>query len=363
MSRPRRDTPAAPASQRRMPNGWCGELPNRDGHYRAAAARVRHHHHHGHPRRAPDRSPLPAGAGSPRGLPTTRLPATSRTAAVCGYRPQNHTPACSAPISGAPAAGPSAWSRRLRDRPCHGSSRHRVTRRPAPRRPFISSHLGSCRCRRAGSPIASPRSPRQRGRVVIRRLPRSRERRSTARSRRRPRSRARRRPSLPRSHAADHAAALAGPPRCERPRAAGPRRGGLGSGCATGQSWFPRRRIARSALGLASAGHGHHRNGRRQLLDRSQDRGGGRPLRRDFQPLRQRGGHCRARASPASERLRLSPETPVTGRVARVWAVTSGRCGWFSGWRRADSRRLCRPPGLTGKACVARRRPRTFGVT
>ena len=197
MSRPRRDTPAAPASQRRMPNGWCGELPNRDGHYRAAAARVRHHHHHGHPRRAPDRSPLPAGAGSPRGLPTTRLPATSRTAAVCGYRPQNHTPACSAPISGAPAAGPSAWSRRLRDRPCHGSSRHRVTRRPAPRRPFISSHLGSCRCRRAGSPIASPRSPRQRGRVVIRRLPRSRERRSTARSRRRPRSRARRRPSLP----------------------------------------------------------------------------------------------------------------------------------------------------------------------
>ena len=226
MSRPRRDTPAAPASQRRMPNGWCGELPNRDGHYRAAAARVRHHHHHGHPRRAPDRSPLPAGAGSPRGLPTTRLPATSRTAAVCGYRPQNHTPACSAPISGAPAAGPSAWSRRLRDRPCHGSSRHRVTRRPAPRRPFISSHLGSCRCRRAGSPIASPRSPRQRGRVVIRRLPRSRERRSTARSRRRPRSRARRRPSLPRSHAADHAAALAGPPRCERPRAAGPRRGG-----------------------------------------------------------------------------------------------------------------------------------------
>src|SRR3954447_10456638 len=28
-------------------------------------------------------------------------------------------------------------------------------------------------------------------------------------------------------------------------------------------------------------------------------------------------------------------ETPVTGRMARVWAVTSDGCGWFSGWRRA----------------------------
>ena len=26
-----------------------------------------------------------------------------------------------------------------------------------------------------------------------------------------------------------------------------------------------------------------------------------------------------------------------------VWAVTSDLCGWFSGWRRADPRRLCRP--------------------
>jgi hypothetical protein len=32
----------------------------------------------------------------------------------------------------------------------------------------------------------------------------------------------------------------------------------------------------------------------------------------------------------------------VTVRVARVWAVTSDRCCWFSGWRRGDSRRLCR---------------------
>jgi hypothetical protein len=53
----------------------------------------------------------------------------------------------------------------------------------------------------------------------------------------------------------------------------------------------------------------------------------------------------------------------VTVKVAVVWAVTSDRCGWFSGWRRADSRVLRRLPGLTGKASVARRRPRTFGVT
>ena len=45
------------------------------------------------------------------------------------------------------------------------------------------------------------------------------------------------------------------------------------------------------------------------------------------------------------ERPHPGAQTPVTGRVARVWAVTSDRCGWFSGWRRADSRRLCRVPG------------------
>jgi hypothetical protein len=46
------------------------------------------------------------------------------------------------------------------------------------------------------------------------------------------------------------------------------------------------------------------------------------------------------------------------------WAVTSDPSGWFSGWRRADPRLLCRLPAcLTGKGCVARRRPRTFGVT
>jgi hypothetical protein len=42
--------------------------------------------------------------------------------------------------------------------------------------------------------------------------------------------------------------------------------------------------------------------------------------------------------------------------------LLSGGCGWFSGWRRADSRVSCRL-GLTHKASVARRRPRTFGVT
>jgi len=56
-------------------------------------------------------------------------------------------------------------------------------------------------------------------------------------------------------------------------------------------------------------------------------------------------------------------QTPVTVIVLGAWAVTSGLSGWFSGWRRADSRRLCRLLGLTGKACVARRRPRTAGVT
>jgi hypothetical protein len=28
-------------------------------------------------------------------------------------------------------------------------------------------------------------------------------------------------------------------------------------------------------------------------------------------------------------------------------AATSDRCGWFSGWRRADSLIFCRPGGLT----------------
>ena len=64
-----------------------------------------------------------------------------------------------------------------------------------------------------------------------------------------------------------------------------------------------------------------------------------------------------------SRRLGVTLETALTVKVAGVWAVTSGRCGWFSGWRRADSRLLCRLPCLTGKACVARRRPRTSGVT
>jgi hypothetical protein len=53
----------------------------------------------------------------------------------------------------------------------------------------------------------------------------------------------------------------------------------------------------------------------------------------------------------------------VTVRVALVSAVTSDRCGWFWGWRRADSPVLRRLSGLTGKPCVDRRRPRTFGGT
>jgi hypothetical protein len=43
--------------------------------------------------------------------------------------------------------------------------------------------------------------------------------------------------------------------------------------------------------------------------------------------------------------------------------VASDPCGWLSGWRRADSQSNRRPAGLTGLALVARRRPRTFGVT
>jgi hypothetical protein len=56
-------------------------------------------------------------------------------------------------------------------------------------------------------------------------------------------------------------------------------------------------------------------------------------------------------------------QSAVTVKVAVVWAVTSDQFGWFSGWRRADSETARRPAGLTGKASVARRRPRTFGVT
>ena len=45
------------------------------------------------------------------------------------------------------------------------------------------------------------------------------------------------------------------------------------------------------------------------------------------------------------------------------WKATSDRFGWFSGWRRADSCRRCRPAGLTDVRSVARRRPRITGVT
>ena len=45
--------------------------------------------------------------------------------------------------------------------------------------------------------------------------------------------------------------------------------------------------------------------------------------------------------------LRCSALTFLTERVARSGRLTSGRCGWFSGWRRADSLTFCRPIGLT----------------
>src|SRR5271165_2708365 len=67
-----------------------------------------------------------------------------------------------------------------------------------------------------------------------------------------------------------------------------------------------------------------------------------------------------ARLASVSSRAR---ETALTVIVFGVWAVTSDLSGWFSGWRRADSRLLRRLLGLTGKASVARRRPRTAGVT
>jgi hypothetical protein len=59
----------------------------------------------------------------------------------------------------------------------------------------------------------------------------------------------------------------------------------------------------------------------------------------------------------------LDGEHPVTVIVCAVWAVTSDRCGWFSGWRRAGPSIPGHRLGLTSTACVARRRPRTFGVT
>jgi hypothetical protein len=68
------------------------------------------------------------------------------------------------------------------------------------------------------------------------------------------------------------------------------------------------------------------------------------------------GGAERVRRPPTVRRI-----SAVTVRVGWVWAVTSDRCGWFSGWRRADSSVLCRLAGLTGNSSVARRRPRTFG--
>jgi hypothetical protein len=67
--------------------------------------------------------------------------------------------------------------------------------------------------------------------------------------------------------------------------------------------------------------------------------------------------------SPSERRAGAPVDRAVTVRVASVWAVTSDRCGWFSGWRRADSSVLRRLAGLTGNPSVARRRPRTFGVT
>ena len=59
---------------------------------------------------------------------------------------------------------------------------------------------------------------------------------------------------------------------------------------------------------------------------------------------------------------RLQPDFLSLSESSLVWAVTSDPCGWFSGWRRADSRLPRRSLWLTGKACVARRRPRTAGV-
>jgi hypothetical protein len=87
-----------------------------------------------------------------------------------------------------------------------------------------------------------------------------------------------------------------------------------------------------------------------------------RPAGRDDVGTGDRAARRAARVTVGG-RLSHGSQTAVTGKMTWVWAVTSDGCGWFSGWRRADSRLLCRLAGLTGKACVARRRPRTFGVT
>jgi len=41
----------------------------------------------------------------------------------------------------------------------------------------------------------------------------------------------------------------------------------------------------------------------------------------------------------------------------------SDRCGWFPGWRRAGWLTFCRPMVWPTGCRVARRRPRTTGVT
>jgi hypothetical protein len=63
--------------------------------------------------------------------------------------------------------------------------------------------------------------------------------------------------------------------------------------------------------------------------------------------------------------LALHPNGCYSGSVRPFGSgsVLSGRCGLVLGRRRADSLCHCRPVGLTGFRCVARRRPRTTGVT
>jgi hypothetical protein len=63
------------------------------------------------------------------------------------------------------------------------------------------------------------------------------------------------------------------------------------------------------------------------------------------------------------QRGSISRRRLLLSEFVTVWAVTSDATGWFSGRRRADPRRLCRLLGLTGEGSVARRRPRTLGVT
>ena len=65
----------------------------------------------------------------------------------------------------------------------------------------------------------------------------------------------------------------------------------------------------------------------------------------------------------AGDSYRRRSRVPSLSESSWVWAVTSDLSGWFWGWRRADSESARRPVGLTGKGRVARRRPRTFGVT